>query len=67
MLKSFIAFLGLCFTVTTGLSDMVYAQNATSEQVLDARQQSIIPIAAFTAKGDVENLRQLLPKGCKTA
>ncbi|HJA76081.1 MAG TPA: carboxymuconolactone decarboxylase family protein [Candidatus Desulfovibrio gallistercoris] len=63
LLRSLIAFLGLCFTVTTGLSDMVYAQNASSEQVLDARQQSIIPIAAFTAKGDVENLKAALAQG----
>lgn len=42
---------------------MVYAQNASYEPVLDARQQSIIPIAAFTAKGDVGNLKAALAQG----
>ena len=42
---------------------MLYAQNASSEQVLNVRQKNIIPIAAFTAKGDVENLKAALAQG----
>ena len=42
---------------------MLYAQNASSEQVLKVRQKNIIPIAAVTAKGDVENLKAALAQG----
>ena len=42
---------------------MVYAQNASSEQVLNARQKSVIPIAAFIAKGDVKKLKAALAQG----
>ena len=62
-LKSLIAFLGICFTAATGLADMAHAQSSSSEPALNARQQSIIPIAAFTAKGDVEKLKTALAEG----
>lgn len=62
-LKSLIAFLGICFTATTGLADMAHAQSSSSEPALNAKQQSIIPIAAFTANGNVEKLKTALAEG----
>lgn len=34
-----------------------------ADQALDAKQQSIVPIAAFTANGDLEKLRKALNEG----
>lgn len=42
---------------------MSQAQSSPSTSTLNAQQQSIIPIAAFTAKGDVENLKGALAEG----
>ena len=42
---------------------MAHAQSSLSESVLNARQQSIIPIAAFTANGNVEKLKAVLAEG----
>lgn len=39
------------------------AQAMADTQVLDARQQAIIPIAAFTASGDLERLKPALSAG----
>lgn len=39
------------------------AQNTDKNQALSARQRSIIPIAAFTATGDMEKLRPALNEG----
>lgn len=63
MLKSLITFLGICFTATIGSAGMAHAQSSLSESVLNARQQSIIPIAAFTANGNVEKLKAALAEG----
>ena len=63
LLKSLITFLGICFTATIGSAGMAYAQSSLSESVLNARQQSIIPIAAFTANGNVEKLKAALAEG----
>lgn len=58
LLKSLIAFLGICCTATIGL-----AQGFSSEPSLNAKQQSIIPIAAFTANGNGEKLKTALAEG----
>ena len=63
LLKSLTAFLGICFTATIGLASMAHAQSSSSEPALNAKQQSIIPIAAFTANGDVEKLKAALAEG----
>lgn len=63
LLKSLAAFLGICFTTTIGLAGMVHAQSSSSEPALNARQQSIIPIAAFTANGNEEKLKTALTEG----
>lgn len=44
-----------------GLSTLAHAQETSAG--LNAQQQSIIPIAAFTAKGDVEKLKGALVDG----
>lgn len=63
LLKSLTAFLGICFTATIGLAGMAHAQSSSFEPALNAKQQSIIPIAAFTAKGDTEKLKGALAEG----
>lgn len=42
---------------------MTLAHPAHSESSLNARQKSIIPIAAFTAQGNVEKLKEALVQG----
>lgn len=42
---------------------MAHAQGSSLESALNVRQQSIIPIAAFTANGDVEKLKSALAEG----
>jgi alkylhydroperoxidase/carboxymuconolactone decarboxylase family protein YurZ len=39
------------------------AQNMDANQALSAKQQSIIPIAAFTANGDMEKLSTAFHEG----
>lgn len=39
------------------------AQNSSKNQTLDARQQGIVTISAFTAKGDLVNLKKALHAG----
>ncbi len=47
----------LCFTIITE------AQSNKSDQVLNTRQQSIVTISAFTAKGDMVQLQKVLNEG----
>lgn len=61
--KIFATILGVCCTATMGFAAMAHAEGAHSASALSSRQQSIIPIAAFTAKGDVENLKGALAEG----
>lgn len=46
-----------------GLSTMTEASKMTAQTSLDARQQSIITIAAFTASGDIDRLKTALNEG----
>ncbi len=62
-LKLLAIVLGLCCTPAPGLAATAHAQTSSSEPALSARQQGIIPIAAFTAKGDVEQLKTALAEG----
>ena len=57
------ALLGVCCTVTMGLPAMAHAESTHSVSALSGKQQSIIPIAAFTAKGDTEKLKDALAEG----
>lgn len=61
--KIFATILGVCCTATMGFAAMAHAEGVHSASALSSRQQSIIPIAAFTAKGDVENLKGALAEG----
>lgn len=47
----------------TGLAPAAHAANTAGESALTAKQQSIIPIAAFTANGDTERLKTALAEG----
>lgn len=42
---------------------MAHAESTHSASALSGKQQSIIPIAAFTAKGDTEKLKGVLAEG----
>lgn len=55
--------LTLCCISLMGIATMAKAQMTGGESSLNAKQQSIIPIAAFTAKGDTENLKVALAEG----
>lgn len=46
-----------------GVATMASAQMKQSNQALNAKQQHIIPIAAFTANGDTEKLKVALVEG----
>lgn len=61
--KIITALLGVCCTVTMGLPAMAHAESTHSASALSGKQQSIIPIAAFTAKGDTEKLKGALAEG----
>lgn len=55
----------LMIIITTGCSAYhLYAQNEmNTDQILTKEQQCIVPIAAFTAKGELEALKPALNKG----
>lgn len=61
--RIFATILGVCCTATMVFAAMAHAEGVHSASALSSRQQSIIPIAAFTAKGDVENLKGALAEG----
>jgi alkylhydroperoxidase/carboxymuconolactone decarboxylase family protein YurZ len=52
----------LAALVVIGLATITEAQNVKTE-TLDARQQAIVTIAAFTTTGDIEKLKQALNEG----
>lgn len=53
----------LCCISIMGITATAKAQSVGEEQTLNGKQQSIIPIAAFTAKGDTEKLKGALAEG----
>lgn len=55
--------LALCCAAILGESAMASAQNANAEHALNAKQRHIIPIAAFTANGNTEKLKEALVQG----
>ncbi len=59
--KKCMAALALCCAAMFGGTKMAHAEGL--EHALSLKQQSIIPIAAFTAKGDVANLKEALAQG----
>lgn len=62
-MKKLIVCLALVLVMISSLSFISDAQTMNNEQTLNARQQSIVTIAAFTANGDMEDLSTALNEG----
>ena len=56
-------FLLIGFVVSCLIQDVHAQQATTTNQFLDRKQQSIIPIAAFTAKGELQSLKSAINMG----
>ena len=54
--------IGMTLCATLGMGEMLPVE-AQNTDALNRRQQAIVPIAAFTAKGDMKNLSAALNKG----
>jgi alkylhydroperoxidase/carboxymuconolactone decarboxylase family protein YurZ len=54
--------LALLFTVVMGFTALTEAQSMNI-QALNHRQQTLVPVAAFTANGDIEKLKTALNQG----
>jgi 4-carboxymuconolactone decarboxylase len=61
--KKSTAFLAVICVFMLSFAAISEAQTTDANQALSAKQQSIIPIAAFTANGDMEQLRTALHEG----
>jgi 4-carboxymuconolactone decarboxylase len=60
--KKITAFLAVLFTSMLSIATLSEAQTMRKEG-LNAKQQRIVTIAAFTAKGDMEKLKTALNEG----
>jgi 4-carboxymuconolactone decarboxylase len=63
MEKKHTALLAVIYGLMLNVAAIAEAQTMDAHQALSAKQQSIIPIAAFTATGDLEKLRPALHAG----
>jgi 4-carboxymuconolactone decarboxylase len=63
MEKTHTAFLAVLWVFLWSVAAMSEAHTMDAHQALSAKQQRIIPIAAFTASGDLEKLRTALHAG----
>ena len=63
MNKKITAFLAVLSISMFGFATVSEAQKMDASQALNARQQGIVTIAAFTAKGDMEKLKTALNEG----
>jgi 4-carboxymuconolactone decarboxylase len=66
MQKKIAAILAVIFAPMFNFPAISEAENMDANQALNAKQRSIIPIAAFTANGDIERLRTALNEGLDT-
>src|SRR5918999_4395288 len=57
------AFLSVIWAFMCSFAAILEAQTMDAHQALSAKQHSIIPIAAFTANGEMEKLRTALHEG----
>src|ERR1041384_2795673 len=57
------AFLAVLWVFILSFAAILEAQTMDAHQALSAKQQRIIPIAAFTANGDLEKLKTALHEG----
>ena len=63
MEKTHIALLAVLWGFLLNIAAIAEAQTMGANQALSAKQQSIIPIAALTATGDLDKLRPALHAG----
>ena len=63
MKKNIVSILAGLGIMIFGVAGLTEAQTMNTNQTLNAKQQGIIPIAAFTAKGDMERLKASLSEG----
>ena len=63
MEKKHTALLAVIYGLMLNVAGIAEAQTMDAHQALNAKQQSIIPTAAFTANGDLERLRTALHEG----
>jgi 4-carboxymuconolactone decarboxylase len=63
MNKKYLAFPAVIFALLLRVTVIAEAQNMDKNQTLSAKQQSIVPIAAFTANGDQPKLKTALGDG----
>jgi 4-carboxymuconolactone decarboxylase len=63
MEKNHTALLAVIYGLMLNVAAIAEAQTIDAHQALSAKQHSIIPIAAFTANGDLEKLRPALHAG----
>ncbi len=61
--KKNLALLAVISALIVNFAAISEAQNMDKNQALSAKQQSIVPIAAFTANGDMEKLKTALNEG----
>jgi 4-carboxymuconolactone decarboxylase len=61
--KKHTAFLAVICVFLLSVAAISKAQTMDAHRALSAKQRSIIPIAAFTANGDMEKLRTALHEG----
>lgn len=64
--KKPVAFLTVLMTLMFCFTAIAEAKNVETDQALNARQQAIVPIAAFTANGDLSRLKLALVEGLDT-
>jgi alkylhydroperoxidase/carboxymuconolactone decarboxylase family protein YurZ len=58
-----ILFMAILFAILISIAAIAEAQPMDKKQALNSKQQGIIPIAAFTAKGDLKKLKVSLNEG----
>jgi 4-carboxymuconolactone decarboxylase len=63
MEKKTTALLAVIYSLMLNVAAMAEAHTMDAHQALSAKQRSLIPIAAFTATGDLEQLRPALHEG----
>jgi 4-carboxymuconolactone decarboxylase len=63
MNNKYTAFQAVIFALLLSCTTIAGAQDMDKNQTLSAKQQSIVPIAAFTANGDLQKLKTALSDG----
>ncbi len=66
MLKQMLTSLFISIVLISTFATLTEAKNMENETTLNARQKSVVKIAAFTASGDIAELKTALSDGLKT-